>query len=165
MNWLDIIIIICVLIGIIKGLLDGFIKQVVSLLALACGILFAGLLAKPIKSLLLLLPEDSLNISIVNGISYVLAFVVIMIIITLLGKAIELVINLTPVAILNKLAGAIIGACLWVLALSFLINLVEVFDVNSMLLSKETKSDSTFYYQIKSIVPTIYPIARDFFIK
>lgn len=165
MNWIDIIIIVGVIIGAIKGLCDGLINQVVAILALAAGILFAGLLAKPIKRLFLLLPEDTIRIEIINGTSYVLAFILIMAVILLLGKVVNVVINLTPAVLLNKLAGTILGAGIWILFLSLIINLVATFDVNSTLINKDIKSKSSLYEPVKGVLPAIYPMLRDFFNK
>lgn len=165
MNWLDIALIVCLLVGAIKGLIDGLINQVVALLALAGGILFAGLLAKPIKELFLLLPEGSVQMGIINGVSYVLAFVVIMLVIVLLGKVVNLVVNLTPAVILNKAAGAILGVCLWALGLSLLLNVIATFDSNSTLIKEDIKNGSELYKPVKRVVPTVYPFIKDFFNK
>lgn len=164
MNWIDIVISVCVLIGVIKGLIDGFITQITALLALAGGILFAGLLAKPIKDLFLLLPENSISTGIINGISYVLAFVIIMTVILLLGKAVNIVINFTPAVVINKLAGVLIGACIWLLSLSLILNIIATFDIHSSLITKETKQESHLYEPVKLLVPAIYPLLRGYFV-
>lgn len=164
MNWIDIVISVCVLIGVIKGLIDGFISQIVALLALTGGILFAGLVAKPIKDLFLLLPEKSIAPEIINGISYVLAFILIMAIILLLGKVVNIVVNFTPAVIINKLAGVLIGACLWLFSLSLILNIIETFDIHSSLITKGIKQKSYFYEPVKSLVPTVYPLVKDYFI-
>ena len=164
MNWIDIVISICVLIGAIKGLIDGFITQIVALLALAGGILFAGLLAKPIRELFRLLPENAIAPEISNGISYLLAFVIIMAVIILLGKVVNIVINLTPAVIINKLAGLLIGACIWFLSISLILNIIATFDIQSLLITKEIKQESRLYEPVKSLVPTVYPLVKDYFV-
>ena len=45
MNWLDITLVCLAGLGFVKGLFDGFIKQVVSLLALVLAIYFCGQIA------------------------------------------------------------------------------------------------------------------------
>ena len=42
MNWLDITLLCLAGVGFVKGLFDGFVKQVASLIALAVGIYFCG---------------------------------------------------------------------------------------------------------------------------
>ncbi|MDR0427070.1 MAG: CvpA family protein [Dysgonamonadaceae bacterium] len=165
LNRIDIIILICVLIGSIKGLFDGIINQAVALFALAGGILFAGLLAKPIKELFLLLPEKTLSMNIIDGLSYVSAFAAIMTGILLLGKIVSIVVNLTPIAVLNKLTGFIAGGFLWILLLSLILNLTATFDTRSTLITKEAQQHSRFYEPVKAVVPTIYPFIKDYFNK
>ena len=49
MNWLDIVILCLAGIGFVKGLFDGCIKQVVSLIALLFAIFFCGEVADWLK--------------------------------------------------------------------------------------------------------------------
>lgn len=165
MNWLDWVLIVGLVAGAIKGFKDGLINQVVALLALALGILFAGLLAQPIKGLFSLLPPGSINDSIASGISYILAFIVIMVIILLLGKVMNVVVNLTPAIVLNKGGGILFGVFGWALMLSLVLNLVVAFDVKSMVIKERTKQESFLYAPVKGIVPAVFPFIRDFFNK
>lgn len=165
MNWIDIVILVCVSIGVINGLLKGLIHQVAYLLSLAGGILFAGWLANPIKSLFLLLPENSIRIEIINVLSYSLAFIIIMLAIVLIGKIVTFAINLTPAKLLNKIAGAVLGGIIWILGLSLLINVVQTFDINSMLIKQDQKKESSLYEPVRKIVPTVYPIIQEYFKK
>ena len=53
MNWLDITLLCLAGIGFVKGLFDGIIKQVVSLIALVIAIFFCGKAAAWLKGLYL----------------------------------------------------------------------------------------------------------------
>ena len=55
MNWLDIVILCLAGIGFVKGLFDGFIKQVVSLIALLFAIFFCGEVADWLKDYIMAL--------------------------------------------------------------------------------------------------------------
>ena len=55
MNWLDITLLCLAGIGFVKGLFDGIIKQVVSLIALVIAIFFCGKAAAWLKGYILAL--------------------------------------------------------------------------------------------------------------
>jgi Uncharacterized membrane protein, required for colicin V production len=163
MNWLDITIVVLVVAGIVKGLSDGLINQLFSILALIMAILFAGLVARPIRELFFLIPGMAVRPEVLSVISYILAFAVIMSIIALVGKLVNVVIKFTPAVVLNKAAGAILGAGLWLIALSLIINVVATFDANSALIKEDIKEGSILYEPVRHIVPDLYPVVRDFF--
>ncbi|MDR2683221.1 MAG: CvpA family protein, partial [Dysgonamonadaceae bacterium] len=97
MSVFDWIIIVCLAAGLIKGLRDGFIKQLVSFIALILAIVFAGQLSLPVRTFIMQhMTGATLSPQIISALCYILAFVGIMIIISLLGKIIDVAIKLTP---------------------------------------------------------------------
>ncbi|MDR2844126.1 MAG: CvpA family protein [Candidatus Symbiothrix sp.] len=166
MNWLDILIIICMAAGLIKGLFDGFVKRAVSFIALIAAIFLAGQIAVPSRNFLLNhVTGNAVSPLIISGICYVLAFVLIIVLITLLGKLISLAIKMTPARPLDILLGGLLGCFIWILSLSILFNVFSVFDVNAMLLSQSTQEKSILYSKVKGVVPTVYPLLKDYFKK
>ncbi|GHT76529.1 hypothetical protein AGMMS50262_14960 [Bacteroidia bacterium] len=164
--WLDIVIVICVAFGLIKGLRDGFVKQLMSFIALVAAIFFAGKIAVPFRSFVLhFLTGNDVSIQIVSGLCYLLSFILIILLITLLGKLVCLAIKLTPARPLDILLGSFFGMSIWILSLSILFNLFSAFDVNGTIISKNTQAKSIFYERVKKVVPTIYPIMRNYFKK
>ncbi|MDR0866065.1 MAG: CvpA family protein [Candidatus Symbiothrix sp.] len=164
MNWLDLIIIVCIAIGLIKGLFDGFIKQVVSFIALVAAIFFAGQLAKFMRDALLQFDFfASLSSGVFSAVCYILAFSLIIIAIVLLGRVVEVAIKMTPARVLNLLLGGLFGALIWLFSLSILFNILFVFDSQSRLISKQTQEKSLFYEEVKAVVPTVYPFIKEYF--
>jgi membrane protein required for colicin V production len=163
-NWLDIVIIVGIAIGFIKGLFDGFIKQVVSFLALALAIFFAGQLARFLCEWALYLDVfASMTPGILHAVCYIIAFVAIIIVIVLLGRIVNIAIKMTPAKLLNTLLGGLFGALVWIFSLSIVFNLLFVFDSQSWLISKQTQSKSVLYDGVKAVVPTVYPFMKEFF--
>jgi membrane protein required for colicin V production len=154
MNWLDIVILCFIGAGLIKGLFDGIIKQVVSLVALIAGIFFCGKMAGWLRTLMTSwgLPEIGSSVT-----SYILGFLLIVGILILAGEIMHRVIDATPLSILNHLGGGIFGLLLMILFLSLTFNLLEVLDPRSALISNEIKIESRFYLFIKQIIPAIFP--------
>ena len=84
MNWLDITLLCLAGIGFVKGLFDGIIKQVVSLIALVIAIFFCGKAAAWLKGYILALgwfPEEGVTI-----LSYIAGFLLIMGVFILSGE-------------------------------------------------------------------------------
>ncbi len=164
MNWLDIVIIVCVAIGLIKGLFDGLIKQVISLLALIIAILFAGVLAEPVRNFLLDQPTiaNAMPVFVITGICYIIAFSLIVLAIYGLGKLVEVAIKVTPAKTLNYILGGFFGALSGILALSLAFNLLTVFDPNYKIISKQTRTESVLFNTVNSMVPTLYPYIKNY---
>lgn len=155
MNWLDIVLLCLAAIGFAKGLFDGFIKQVVSLIALVVGIFFCGKVALWLRDYLIaadIFPQETISI-----ISYILGFLLIVGVCLLAGEVVHRVIGVTPLSILNHIAGGVFGLGVMVLFVSLALNFMELLDANSMLIKNETKIESRFYHPTKEILQTIYP--------
>lgn len=155
MNWLDIIILCLAGIGIVKGLFDGVIKQVVSLIALVAGIFFCGKAAAWLNGYIIDLdwfPPQGISI-----LSYVLGFLLIVGVVLLAGEIVHRLVGATPLSVINHLAGAVFGILVMILFISLSFNLLELIDEGSVLLSVETKLNSRFYMPVKEIIPTIFP--------
>ena len=156
MCWLDIVLVILVAAGFIKGFKDGFIRQIVFFFALIAAIYLCSKVAINMRAFLIL--KDWFPESTVTLFSYILAFIMISGIITLAGWIIHKMISATPLGLFNKIAGAAFGLIVTMLLLSLTLNIIEVFDDRSSLIPQETKSESRFYYHIRDIIPGIYPI-------
>ncbi len=155
MNWLDIVILCLAGIGLVKGLFDGLIKQVVSLVALVLGIVFCGMAASWLRGYLIgfdWLPEGGVSV-----LSYILGFLLIVGVVLAAGEIVSRLVSVTPLSVVNHLAGGLFGALAMVLFISLCFNLLELIDKGSVLIHNEAKVESRFYYSVKVIVPTIFP--------
>ena len=155
MNWLDITLLCLAGIGFGKGLFDGFIKQVVSLIALVAAIFLCGEAAGWLRGYIVALgwfPEQGVSV-----LSYVAGFILIMGVLVLAGEIVTKVIDATPLSIINHLGGGALGLLLVLLFTSLSLNLLDLVDRSVLFISQETKVESRFYEPIRQIVPTIYP--------
>ena len=154
MNWLDITLLCLAGIGFVKGLFDGVIKQVVSLIALLVGIFFCTKAALWLRGYILALgwfPEQGVTV-----LSYVAGFLLIVGVILLAGEILTRVVGVTPLSVLNHLAGGVLGLCFMMAFVSLLLNGIEMIDRGSVLISRQAKVESRFYKSVKEIIPTIY---------
>ena len=137
----------------VKGFIDGAIRQVVALVALVFGIYLSAGSAGWLREYLMQLewfPEQLVYPS-----SYFLGFVLIVGVILLAGYIIHKLVSVTPLGIFNKILGVVLGLVLMLLFMSFLLYIIELFDTNSTLIPQEIKSGSRFYDSIKNIMPTL----------
>jgi membrane protein required for colicin V production len=167
MNWLDIVIFIILGSGLVKGLFDGLVKQFIGLVALVLAFIFSGTLAGTIRNMIETYVhwETSFPPGTVTAIYYIIAFILIVSVFGLLANLVDRVINYTPVGALNRLGGAAFGLVMSLLFLSFALNILAVFDMESKIIHKETQEKSITYAPVKMALPVVYPYIREFFEK
>jgi len=159
MNWLDIVCIVLVIAGFIKGYTDGFIRQIVFFFALIAGIFLCTKVSVNLRDYIIsvdLFPENTISL-----LSYIFAFCLIAGVIMLAGWIIHKMISVTPLSLLNQLAGALLGLVVTVLLISLTLNVIEGVDRRSAIISTETKVESRYYLYFRDLIPSIYPF--DFF--
>lgn len=155
MNWLDITLLCLAGIGLVKGLFDGIIKQVVSLIALVVAIFFCGKAAAWLRGYVMALgwfPDEGVTI-----LSYVVGFILIMGVLILAGELVTKVVGVTPLGMVNHLFGGVFGLLVTVVFTSLLLNALEFVDRGSVLIHRQAKVESRLYYGVKEVVPTIFP--------
>jgi len=162
MNWLDFLIILVLGIGVIKGLFDGLIKQIVSLISFILAVFFAGKTAKPLRDFLVGYDSITNVISphIITVICYILAFTLIIFIFKCLGNLLNKTM-VSTVSCLNYILGGFLGAFLSILFLSLIFNVLTVIDSDSKILKGHAKEKSALFYKIEKIVPFISPFIKE----
>ncbi|MDR2042666.1 MAG: CvpA family protein [Tannerella sp.] len=156
MNRLDIVLAGLAVAGLVKGWADGLVRQVVALVAFVAAIYLCSGVAESFRGYLL--QEEWLEPSAATTASRALAFVLIAGLILLAGWVIHRMIDLTPLSLLNRLAGALSGVLLTVFLLSLALNLLDGLDRRSQLVSHGTKVESHLYFHVKEFAPTLFPV-------
>jgi membrane protein required for colicin V production len=155
MNWLDIVILGFTGVGLIKGLFDGMIRQVFSLVAMVAGVYLCAGSAEWIRNHLTKMewfPQQAVIMT-----SYVFGFLLIVGVILLAGQIVHRLVSATPLGIMNHIVGGMLGLLMMALFVSLAFNVIEMFDHQSVLLSPEIKVESRFYFYMKNIIPAFFP--------
>ncbi len=106
MHWLDIVAAIILILAILKGLFDGFVKQVISILGIVFAI-YVTILLGPIVGRFI--PSINNDPMLVKVIGYSLTFIF-TIIITYIGqRVLSALIKTTPFGLFDKLLGGLLG--------------------------------------------------------
>lgn len=156
MNWLDILLLILLGLGFVKGLFDGLVKQVVSLIALAAAVLFCSEVATVLQGYVMAWDWFSEKETVV--ICYILAFVLILFMVNFIGNLVSHLVNATPLSVLNHIGGGLLGLLCVLFFSSLALNVVEYVDSESFLIPRNVKMESQFYALVVNIVPTIFPV-------
>lgn len=152
---IDIIFAVILAFGLIRGLIKGFIVELTSLLALVLGIYGAIHFSYYLVDFLnqfLTWDEKYINIT-----ALVLTFIIIVVLISLLGKLFTKLAKLVALGILNRLLGGIFGVLKMAFILSVLIMFFVSFNGNGKLIKTETLEQSVLYPPVKKLAPLVLP--------
>ena len=158
MNWLDILLAVVLLVGIVRGFLNGFVYEIANLgaffLGLYCGFEFAEMVSPKVSELLGAGPST------VRYVSLFLVFLAIWIGVLLLSKLFEGLINVAMMGIFNKIAGAVFGGLKFVVITSVIIYFFHKADTKYGWISVDTKAESKLYYPLLKTAPVILPVLK-----
>jgi len=155
MNVVDIIISILLLFGFIRGILKGLFVELASIVALVAGVYgaihFSDYAANFLEKYV------SWKTEYIYILEFAITFIVIVLVITLIGKALTKVADLTALGLLNKILGGLFGILKVGFILSILITFFSKLNNTIPFIEEETLDKSVLYNPVKKIAPTIFP--------
>ena len=162
MNYLDIIIAIVLFLFGFKGYRKGLIIEVVTLLAFGVGIYgamhFSDFTAAHLQEVM------EINPKYLNTIAFVLTFILLVIVVNLIGRAVTNIIKAMNLSFFNKLCGFVFGVDKGVLLCSILLLVLNNFQLIGIL-KPEVREQSKLYPYIEETVPYVYrgfDLVRDY---
>lgn len=155
MNYLDIILGVILLIGLYKGIKNGLLIEIASLLALVLGVY--GAIHFSFYAADYLNDRTDWEPATLNLIAFAITFLVIVLIITLAGKLLTKLASIIMLGILNKLLGGAFGLLKSAFILSVLLMFISSITERFNLIDEETKESSVLYPIVKPLAPAILP--------
>jgi len=156
MSIIDIVLGALLLFGLIRGAMKGLFVEIASLVALVLGVYgaihFSGFAAEFLES------KVDWNEKTINIVAFATTFVIIVLVISLAGKALTKLADFAALGILNKLLGGVFGALKIGLILSVLLIVFNKMNNTLPFMEKEDLEESMLYKPVKSIAPMIFPI-------
>ena len=151
MNYLDIIILALVALLVINGAIKGFIISLASLIALVLGIYIAVNFSNYIEVALM----DHLHPgrTWLPILSFTITFLIVVIVVMLLAKALEKLVDLVGMGILNHIFGGIFGLVKGILLVSVLLFIISGFDPKERLIKPKVKQESMLYGYANQVFP------------
>ncbi|SEK72484.1 membrane protein required for colicin V production [Aquimarina amphilecti] len=155
MNYIDIILGILLLWGLIKGFSKGLFVSLASLVALVAGIyisvhfshLVGGYLEQYVNW-----GDGALKLT-----AFAITFIGVVILISLAGKLLTKIADFASLGILNKLLGAVFGVLKFAFIASVIIIFVDAANRSLHLIKQETLDTSILYTPVKKLAPMVLP--------
>ena len=155
MSIIDIVLGALLLFGLIRGVMKGLFVEVASLVALVLGIYgaihFSSFAAEFLES------KVDWDEKTINIVAFAITFVIIVLAISLAGKALTKLADFAALGILNKLLGGAFGALKIGLILSVLLLVFNKLNNTLPFMEKDDLEQSMLYEPVKSLAPMIFP--------
>lgn len=155
MNVIDIVLGALILFGLVRGFMRGLFVEVASIVSLVAGIYgaihFSNFAASFLESKTNW-AENTINIT-----AFAITFIIIIVAISLAGKAFTKLANFAALGILNKLLGGVFGALKIGLILSIILVVFSKMNNTITFINDEKLQGSLLYKPVKSLAPMLFP--------
>lgn len=155
MNYFDCILVFPVLYGLYKGFSKGLILELASLLGLLLGVYGSVRFSSFIFEYLInVLEIDAYYLQLA---SYALTFIVIVLLVTLIGKVLTMLVKMVALGFVNRLFGAFFGGLKALLVLCVLLLFFDKLNNRFSIISSEMTESSIMYKPLLSCSMDLYP--------
>ena len=155
MSIIDIVLGALLLFGLIRGAIKGLFVEISSLCALVLGVFgaihFSYFVADLIES------KVDWDEKTMNIVAFATTFVIIVLAISLAGKALTKLADFAALGMLNKLLGGVFGALKIGLILSVLLIVFNKLNKTLPFMEEDQLEESILYKPVKSLAPMIFP--------
>ena len=155
MNIFDIIITALLLFGFVRGFIKGLFVEMASLSALIGGVYGAIHFSYLISDLLQ--KQVAWKTEYISLVAFAITFIVIIVVVSLVGKGLTRIANFASLGIINKALGGLFG----LLKIGLILSVVFIFfgKMNDTIpfMKKETLQESILFGPVKKIAPMLFP--------
>lgn len=155
MSIIDIVLGALILFGFVRGIMKGLFVEIASLLALILGVY--GAIHFSYFAAELLDTKFEWNEKTINIVAFAVTFVIIVLAISLAGKALTKLADFAALGLLNKLLGGVFGGLKIGLILSILLIVFNKLNSTLTFVDDEQIEESILYKPVKSLAPMIFP--------
>ena len=161
MSFLDIVLSIFIVLGLIRGLRNGLFVELASLVSFFIGIYIAVKFSYIVGNLL----GDSISSSTKTAkvAAFVITLIVVVVAIHLLAKVFSKIASFVFLGWLDKLGGAVFAVLKTVLLLGIVLGLFQKVNINDAIISKETQNKSLLFNPILKTSEIMLPVLTDWF--
>ena len=154
MSFIDIVLGLLLLYGLFKGVKNGLVVELASILALIAG-LYGAIHFSYIVGNYLATHWDW-NERTMSLLSFIITFFIIVIVVVMAGKLLTKIAEFALLGLLNKIAGGLFGALKVAIILGALLIFMESVNKNLKLINEDTKSESVLYEPIRNIGDLVF---------
>lgn len=160
MSILDIILLICFIPAVIGGIRKGFISQVISIISIIAGIWVSYEFSSVVGEWIGQYIEASEKL--MKLIAFAVIMIGVFIVLGIVGKFLEGILNLVLLGWLNKLLGVAFSLLKTALIVGLLIMLFSSINNNLHIVSEEVLAESVLYGPLKDLSYTVFPYLKSF---
>ncbi|OYX23681.1 MAG: colicin V production protein [Flavobacteriales bacterium 32-35-8] len=155
MSILDLVLLAFLILGLVRGFINGFFVELASVVALIAGIYGAFHFSSYLASFL----KDKVDWeeNTVNMVALIGTFAIIVLIISLAGKALTKIADFAMLGLFNKIIGAGFGGLKAALILSAFLIILDKMNADILFVKEKDKEQSVLYNPVKSIIPSLFP--------
>lgn len=159
MNYIDIVILIVAVFFIIRGIKNGLIIELASLISIFAGAYIAMYFSWNLEKIM----RSSLDIQFeyTHAVAFIIIFIIVLILVKFVAKFISKTVDFTPLVVVNKTSGALFGLFKALFLLSILFYVLNVFDKSESIITSANKDKSLFYKPVSIIAPYTIPKIRE----
>ena len=153
MNYLDIILGIFLLLGLYKGIKNGLLIELASIVALVIGIY--GAVNFSYYAVAYLDDKVTWSDQSINLLAFAVTFIVIVLIISLAGRLLTKLASLIMLGIVNRILGGIFG----LLKVAFILSVIMMFTsaLTFTVIDPQTREESVLFKTVEPIAPLVLP--------
>ncbi len=151
MHFFDVIALIIIILFALKGLKNGLIIELSSLIALLLGIIVAIKFSNVAAAWL----SENLTSQYVSVIAFILVFVFTVIVVHIVARIADKLMKAIALGWLNRLAGAVFGILKAAFLISILLILTDAFGLEGKINPTDKEHQSWLYDPIKKFAPSV----------
>ena len=159
MSYLDIIIIVPLLWGLVRGLMRGVVKEVTVIVAVIAGLIVARLFAADVAEWMQNI--FSWDKSVLQVVAYGVLFVGVTLLLNILSVLLSKFLQAISLGWLNRLAGGLFGCLKWALIMSVVLNGLLMLDARFHFLKKEVVEKSVLIDPVSKVAQVAWQEASD----
>lgn len=158
MTTIDIIILVLLGIGAVVGFMEGFLKQLASVVGLVAGLLVARALFVMVGEKLA--PQIGTSVTVAQIISFVAIWVAIPLILHIVASMLTKALEVVYLGGINRLFGALFGLLVSLLWIGLSIHVLQYIDSENALISQTKKEASLLYYPAERVTGLFFPAIK-----
>lgn len=159
MGTLDIILLICFVPALVRGIQKGFIEQVISLASIFIGAWMAYRFAEPLSVWL----TQFINVEprILGVASFAIVVVITVLLLTLLGKLLSKTLSLASLGFVNRLLGVVFALLKAALMIGLTIFVFDTLNAKWNIVNPEVLDSSVIYGALHSAAMKVFPYLQN----
>ena len=157
---LDIVLLLCFIPAIVRGLSKGFINELISLVSIVLGawlaFKFSGMVSQWLSNYL------QFDDKVMKVIAFAVIVILVTVLLQLIGQLLTKIVKISTLGWLNRLLGMIFGILKVTLILGIVIMVFAGIDAKWGLLKPGALDDAVVYNAIKNFAQTVFPYLKSF---